>query len=142
EVTATDSAGTPLRLLRLDRLSTDVVICLLSGVPAQVQIHQPPESLHFGVIDDNVSMSATLRYAAGANAGQQIYRNGAAVTVPVTTRTGSVDGVVDVTKTAAAMVAALAMDPGAFGGAEFAIEMVQSAGVQPFIRNPQQSGGK
>jgi hypothetical protein len=133
EVTATDAGGRALPLLRLDRLSTDVLICLLGGTPAEVRIHQPAESLHFGVIDDNHdNYFASLRYVSGANAGQQIGTQ----TVPVSLRSGSVANVVDVSKTHAALVAALrtagALPPEGLTGAGFAIEMVQSAGVQPF----------
>ncbi|MDR6502251.1 hypothetical protein J2785_005431 [Burkholderia ambifaria] len=133
EVTATDASGRALPLLRLDRLSTDVLICLLGGTPAEVRIHQPAESLHFGVIDDNQgNYSASLRYVSGANAGKQIGTQ----TVPVSLRTGTVADVVDVSKTHAALAAALrtagALPAEGLTGAGFAIEMVQSAGVQPF----------
>ncbi|QNM98724.1 hypothetical protein [Chitinimonas koreensis] len=133
EVTATDAQGGRVSLLRLDRLSTDVLFCLFGGTPAEVRIHQPSESLHFGVIDDNQGhYSATLRYVAGAQAGQQIGTQ----TAPVSLRTGTVADVVDVSKTVAALTQALqqagALPPQGVTAAEFAIEMVQSAGVQPF----------
>ncbi|WP_323121968.1 hypothetical protein [Burkholderia alba] len=133
EVTATDASGRAVALLRLDRLSTDVLICLLADTPAEVRIHQPSESLHFGVIDDHQgNYSATLRYVSGASAGQQIGTR----TVPVSLRKGAAANVVDVSKTHDAMVAALreagALPSEGLTGAGFAVEMVQSAGVQPF----------
>ncbi|MFL5800161.1 MAG: hypothetical protein ACJ8CR_00160, partial [Roseiflexaceae bacterium] len=41
--------ATKLTLLRMDRLSSDVLLCLFSGEVARVEIHQKPETLHFGV---------------------------------------------------------------------------------------------
>jgi hypothetical protein len=42
-----------LKLLRGDRLSTDVMICLFDGVINQVDISLKPEGLHFGFEPDN-----------------------------------------------------------------------------------------
>ncbi|WAC71548.1 hypothetical protein OU995_18425 [Roseateles sp. SL47] len=141
EVTATDAKGGKVGLLRLDRLATDVLLCLFNGTPAEVRIHQPSESLHFGVIDDGQGhYSSTLRYVSGSQAGQQIGTQ----TVPVTMRSGTMSDVVDVTKTVSsittALTAAKALPPQGVTSAEFAIEMVQSAGVQPFT--PQASKGE
>ena len=41
-----------LKLLRSDRLSTDVMICLFDGVINQVDISLKPEGLHFGFEPD------------------------------------------------------------------------------------------
>lgn len=38
-----------LQLLRMERLSPDVLLCIFSGLPARVEINEPSESLHFGV---------------------------------------------------------------------------------------------
>ena len=34
--------------LRVQRLASDVLVCLFSGQVARVQLHQRPETLHFG----------------------------------------------------------------------------------------------
>ncbi|HEY0405689.1 MAG TPA: hypothetical protein VGC89_08165 [Pyrinomonadaceae bacterium] len=38
-----------LPLLRMDRLATDVLLCIFSGLPERVEINEPLESLHFGI---------------------------------------------------------------------------------------------
>jgi hypothetical protein len=42
-----------LELLRMDRLSANVLICLFQGEVKTVDIHQKPETLHFGLDSDN-----------------------------------------------------------------------------------------
>ncbi|WP_293138776.1 hypothetical protein [Okeania sp. SIO3I5] len=42
-----------LTLLRMDRLSANVLICLFHGEVKTVDIHQKPETLHFGLDSDN-----------------------------------------------------------------------------------------
>jgi hypothetical protein len=41
-----------LTLLRADRLSANVLLCLFGGEAAKVEIHQRPEMLHFGLDED------------------------------------------------------------------------------------------
>ena len=43
----------PLQLLRMDRLSANVLICLFAGEIKEVDIHQKPETLHFGLDSDD-----------------------------------------------------------------------------------------
>lgn len=38
-----------LQILRIERLSPDVLLCIFSGLPARVELNEPSESLHFGV---------------------------------------------------------------------------------------------
>ena len=42
-----------LELLRMDRLSANVLICLFKGEVKTVDIHQKPETLHFGLDSDD-----------------------------------------------------------------------------------------
>ncbi|WP_293150359.1 hypothetical protein [Okeania sp. SIO2C9] len=42
-----------LKLLRMDRLSANVLICLFDGEVKTVDIHQKPETLHFGLDSDD-----------------------------------------------------------------------------------------
>lgn len=39
----------PIRLLRMERLSANVLICLFEGEMKRVEIHQKPETVHFGL---------------------------------------------------------------------------------------------
>lgn len=41
--------GTPLRLLRMDRLAPDVLLCIFEGVPTRVDVEEPREGIQFGV---------------------------------------------------------------------------------------------
>jgi hypothetical protein len=47
--------GKKLELVRMDRLSTNVLLCLFDGEAKRVEIHQKPEALHLGFAtpDDN-----------------------------------------------------------------------------------------
>ncbi|MGD2086877.1 MAG: hypothetical protein PVH61_11910 [Candidatus Aminicenantes bacterium] len=38
----------PIDICRMDRLAPDVMLCIFNGVPALVQINEPPEGLAFG----------------------------------------------------------------------------------------------
>ncbi len=50
-VRAADSAGAAVPALRMDRLSPTVLLCLFGGIPAAVEISEPPAGLRFGVDD-------------------------------------------------------------------------------------------
>lgn len=139
--TATPGASTlPLKILRLERLSEDVLLCLFSGLPKRVEFLQPPEGLHFGVRRDAAMPSGCKTLLRGLGhggfaAGVQI----PGAEVPVSLRASAkVPGVLRVDATAAAARAKLtalgalgAKD--AFTAAEFAVEMVRAAGMQPFV---------
>src|SRR5271166_1809307 len=136
EVAAIDSGGKSLiPPLRFERLSPDVLLCLFNGLPVEVDLKQPSETLHFGVVEDKSGApQATLRYVSGASAGMQIDTDECAI---VRRNGDAPTTVVNVQKTAIALANALieknALPTGsALTAAQFAIEMVQSAGLQPF----------
>ena len=142
----TDVARTqPLQLVRIDRLSADLLFCLFTGsaVPACVLVREPPETLHFGVqTKDQSQHYAFLRglgyggYAAGVQLSDTS-------TQAIAMRGDGSSGVIDVwntvnSTTLPGFVKTLTdkgvLDPATtFGGAEFAVEMVRSAGQQPFL---------
>jgi hypothetical protein len=57
-----DSAGGPLTMLRFERLgpTADTLICLVDGDLARAEIHEPPESLHYG-IDQYAAMGGPVQ---------------------------------------------------------------------------------
>ena len=55
QVNGYDSSSKELPLLRMDRLSPNVLICLFDGEVNSVAIHQKPETLHFG-LDENTQI--------------------------------------------------------------------------------------
>ncbi|CDG81661.1 hypothetical protein [Janthinobacterium agaricidamnosum] len=150
-----DAAGTlPLPLLRIDRLSDNVLICLFNGVPQLVDFSEPPEGLHFGVIGGSsgpTPYQVALRgvggkYVAGAqiNDGQ-----GKAYTAPVTLRGGAASaGVLNVAQTGRDLIAnldqlgALQQQDGKplFTASQFAVQMVRGAGLQQFKPIPPEAG--
>ncbi len=137
----------PLTLLRMDRLSDNVLLCLFNGVPKLVVCSEPPEGLHFGVQRNTGSSNigpiapgqyyTTLRGLGGKYpAGSQIQEGGQAALAPLTLRSGSTS-VLNVTQCAAtqyqrlqALGAISAATP--FSSAPFAVQMVKGAGLQQF----------
>ena len=135
EVTAADSSNNALPLLRMERLSPDVLLCLFNGPLHQVSIMQPPETLHFGVA--GVGSSAPYTHLRGLTSGQN-----AGMPLPndphanVSFRNGQYPGVMKTNATTQNIKTALGSAlPGAFTSAEFAIEMVLTAGLQSFTQS-------
>ncbi|MCQ0090817.1 hypothetical protein [Roseovarius sp. M141] len=137
--TTADSQKLPL--LRLDRLSDNILIALFEGLPKRVDILQPPESLHFGIRPDGSDYYSFLRWLSAGGSGNDKHAAGeqiGSVEAPVAMRSNTAHpGVLDITKTAENLKAALkkqsALDPqDTFTSAEFAVQMVRSAGLQSF----------
>jgi hypothetical protein len=81
-VRACDYHSVPIPMLRMDRLSPSVLLCLFDGVPATVTLGEPPHGLRFGVQDDGrVPLRQPRAGAAGAPALGTILT--AAAPVPV-----------------------------------------------------------
>jgi hypothetical protein len=133
------AGGQPLRILRMDHLSPDVLLCIFDGVPDSVEIVEPGEGLHFGVVGGAGSgpFEVYLRglgfgtYPAGVQIGsttvQGNFRSGP----------GQPAGVVDVAGLQATLQSRLAGlkaldDAGVLGPGGFAVQMVLGAGRQPF----------
>lgn len=123
-----DAARLPL--LRMDRLSANVLLCLFEGEVNVVDVHQPPEAVHFGVRREFPGgvqrVSKGLRGADGAELELAVD--------PVPLRAGS-DSVVDVAALAAALRARqgeLGLE-GDFTSAQFALEMIEGVSRVRFI---------
>jgi len=144
----TDAKRTqPLDLVRIDRLAPDLLFCLFTGdaIPACVLVREPPETLHFGVQTQDQSK----RYAFLRGLGYGNFRAGYQLpekpppTQSIMMRGDGSSGVIDVwntvnSTTPPGFVKTLTdkgvLNPATtFGGAEFAVEMVRSAGEQPFV---------
>ncbi len=139
EITATDYTGAPLQPLRIDRLSPNVLLCLFNGIAKQINIMEPPETLHFGLYENGNQPYVILR---GLNYGGQ----NAGMTLPNSPQANvalrgnaSYPGTLMIEATAASISAKLSslgyLPPSGVTSAEFAIEMVQSAGLQGFQRS-------
>lgn len=139
DVTATDSTNAPLKPLRIDRLSPNVLLCLFNGIAAEVNVMEPPETLHFGVFENGNQPYVIMR---GLNYNGQ----NAGITLPgspkanVTLRnSSSFPWTVMASETAGTLSTALGnlgfLPPSGITSAEYAIEMVHSAGLQTFQRS-------
>ncbi len=56
----------PLPVLRYERLAPNVALCLFDGEVQRINIHEPPEGLHFGVLDtgDGAPICKEIKYTA------------------------------------------------------------------------------
>lgn len=61
EFQALSSGNTPLRALRIELLSDEVLVALFDGVPYKVEIAQPPEGFYFGFNHSNGKYFKRLR---------------------------------------------------------------------------------
>jgi hypothetical protein len=138
EVTAA-RAGTPLGLLRMDRLASDVLLVLFDDVPDTVQIIEPAEGLRFGVedvTDHPGTFQVALRWvnpAGGHDVGSQIINAGTPLTASTTERTGAgqPDGVLEIGALVTAIEAAMPagqLTDGKLTAGSFAIQLVRGAG--------------
>ncbi|MBP2232602.1 hypothetical protein J2847_005933 [Azospirillum agricola] len=139
DTTEPKATSVPLPILRLERLSDDVLLCLFSGLPKRVDFLQPPEGLHFGVRRDAAVPSCVKTFLRGLGHGR--YTAGVQIPgaeAPVSLRVGTrASGVMRVDATARAarerLIALGALSAGdSFTAAEFAVQMVRPAGLQSF----------
>lgn len=151
-ITQANPTGTQLRLLRMDRLAPDVLLCIFEGVPTRVDIEEPREGIQFGVNaeDDNgdgvvepspavpSGMNLDLRQLHGDQAGHVLAPNRK---VPVPVRRGNrrvlhVQALHDLLRTQLAAVGTPATDPGAdLTAGELALQLWQPPFRQRFEGN-------
>jgi hypothetical protein len=123
---------TKMQILRLDRVSPEVLLCVFPEVPDRIELNEPAEGLHFGMSVSNANplqASVTLR---NPNTGRLV----SDASVPVPFRDAS-KRVVDAASLAAALRTALGSanipvldDTGTarpFLSADYAIQMVDPA---------------
>ncbi|MCP4427246.1 MAG: hypothetical protein GY803_22385 [Chloroflexi bacterium] len=71
-----DSASHKLKLLRMDRLSPDIMLCIFNDIPTIVDVEEPREGIRFGVDldapDAPSGFELKLRYIHGPNAGWNV----------------------------------------------------------------------
>ncbi len=151
EVDATDKDGNNVPLLRMDRLSSNTLLCLFNGEISTVQFKEPGESLHFGVRIDTgaTDFLVNLRGLGFPTetehpAGEQIPDgNGGYLTITGSLRTGNGQpaGVVNIydENEDKGLIQQIekTMPSGALQGGKiqpggFAIQMVKSAGLQAY----------
>ncbi|MDX2030227.1 MAG: hypothetical protein SF339_06140, partial [Blastocatellia bacterium] len=64
-----DARTSPLKTLRMDRLSKNILLCLFAGEAKLVDFHLKPETMHFGLDRNGTGYSKILRDAQGITDG-------------------------------------------------------------------------
>lgn len=115
--------GDDLRVLRMDRLADDLLICLFSGVPDHIELAEPQEGFRFGVDEDgNLPMRQPVSDGE-VPLGSQL--DTPLRLVPDSLRDGS-NNVLDVDMAVRLIQKALSGAVADFGPADFALQMVKS----------------
>jgi hypothetical protein len=115
--------GDDLRVLRMERLADDLLICLFSGVPDHIELAEPQEGFRFGVDDDgNLPMRQPV---SGGKAPMGSQLDTPLRLVPDSLRPGG-DNVLDVAMAVRLIRKALPGEVADFGPADFALQMVKS----------------
>lgn len=125
-----DGEEVPVEILRMERLSETVMICLFDAPIGKVHVKEPSEGVHFGALETDGSYELeSLRGlgSGGVGAGEPIDKK-----ADIPTRAGA-DRVIDVL----AMVSNIkkALDkacPSSFTSAEFAVEFVRPPANEVF----------
>lgn len=120
----------PLRLLRFDQLSPGVVIALFDGIATRIDLHEPPEGLHFGF--DMPDKGDIVKEAFFKKLRNPDDRNTLARSTTHAVYRNPADGVVAVDALAQQMRADVG---GTFTAAEFALEMIEGVGLVSFASN-------
>jgi hypothetical protein len=128
----------PLQPLRIEQLSSEVMLGIFNGLIAQLVARQPQEGLHFGLTREAGSLSKTMRklgYKNAAEAGNISQQDVIDLAAKNLTRVQAQKGVIKVAALAAEIKSQLAaMDEfkDRFTSAEFAAEMIEAPGEFTF----------
>lgn len=134
----------PLKPLRIEQLSQDVMLGLFNGLVEQLVIRQPQEGLHFGLTPENKSYTKTLR---DLKTGQILQGSTINLSQNNLMRDQKNKGVINIAALAAEMKDLLANSDqltdqdgvGKFTSAEFAVQMIEAPGeftFQPRYQRP------
>ena len=137
-----------LPLLRMERLSPNVLLCLFEGDAAEFDIHQKQETIHFGFGGQSPTYTKTLRNADGIEyEHKQKPKNGATrlpqiKAVPLKLDAENKNSVVDVTKLYGQIRTEIQNFPDKLGFkesysvAQFALEMIEGVPQVRFLAKP------
>ncbi|NIG56677.1 hypothetical protein [Chitinophaga sp. Cy-1792] len=141
EVEAT-SSGTPVTILRMDRLSDNVLLIIWDGIPDKVNVIEPSEGLAFGVTRNSGATTFTIALRGLGfptnnpyPAGQQIMNGPSPVTAAGSLRSGAEPGVIDISTLRENIIAAMpanALPNGKLTPGAMAIQLVRAAGNQEY----------
>jgi hypothetical protein len=135
-VVSATAGGAPVTIVRNDRPSPNVRLCLFQGVPDTVNLAEPYQGLRFGIEDNGV---APRYVTSDGQTGAQM--SGVKTkTVPADGYSGflqkycrtPVGGIITVATLAGDLATATGASPDKFGAGDFAIQMVQAPELQSF----------
>ncbi|MGI5531594.1 hypothetical protein ACQEVX_30710 [Streptomyces syringium] len=146
---ATGDDEKALPVVRREALADDVLLVLIEGIPGRVEIAEPQQGVHFGIdepdeggaddpVDDGV---IRLRALTGDDIGKEIPDKHFPATPGLrrclrATGAGAPDTVLSVSRLAAGLKAALALDHD-LTPSEFAIQMINAAQRRTFTTDPE-----
>ncbi|MFI6604797.1 hypothetical protein ACIBHX_51980 [Nonomuraea sp. NPDC050536] len=123
-----ETSDVPLKRLRCDRLSRDILLCLFEGELARLVLRQTPESRHLAVelAADGRTFGKTLRAVRGGS-----LPDGSAVpSLPLGPRR-----VLPLKDLVTAMAGVLGTDPASLTPGAFALQMIETAERVDFLRS-------
>lgn len=140
EVQGMDPSGNLLPILRMDRLSSNVLVVIFNGIPATVNVIEPSEGLHMEVQTGGGAGNTATVYLRGLGiggypAGTQIESSGNPVTASGQMRSGTFGGVVNVGSLVSGIQTAMpsgALADGMLTPGGFALQTVKVAGLQAY----------
>lgn len=130
----------PLKALRIEQLSRDVMLGIFNGLIGQLVIRQPQEGLHFGLTPENQSYTKKLR---DLETGQIRQDHTVDLSQNNLMRDQENKGVINIAALAARLKEGLIninqLKNGKFTSAEFAVQMIEAPGeftFEPQYLNP------
>ena len=134
----TEHAGQQIPPLRIERLSPDVLLAIFAQVPKMIVLHEPQETLHFGV--SGLPLGArNLTALAVDPIPDPLPPRLAAVPIPLrppeNPNRPNVRTVIDIGKLVTSFPAAVAPQ-GRLSSGDFAAEMIDPAGKIRFVPDP------
>lgn len=135
----------PLKPLRIEQISRDVMLGIFNGMIGELVIRQPQEGLHFGLRPepDHQSYSKTLRnlgYKDQTKAGEIFQDHTIDLSKDGLMRDQKEKGVINIGALATRMKAQLSalseLRDDTFTSAEFAVEMIEAPGQFTFLPKP------
>jgi hypothetical protein len=116
--------------LNMVRLSSDVLLCMFTGVLKMAAIHEAPEALHCGVEGTDGNFTTTLREISGDHPGQQymsdpVSGHDPTAVVPVRPDKRSLRIVAAATNIKTKLKDDFQQDTSTFTSAEMALEMIK-----------------
>jgi hypothetical protein len=121
----------PLKPLRIEQLSQDVMLGIFNGLIGQLVVRQPQEGLHFGLTPENQSYTKTLR---DSETGRILQGKVIDLSQNNLMRDQENKGVINIAALAAKIKAGVAdqLRDGKFTAAEFAVQMIEAPGEFTF----------